>query len=32
LVEKETLTPEEFSPLMPIKPAPLSTPLTVTPP
>ena len=32
LVEKETLTPEEFPPLMPIKPAPLSTPLTVTPP
>jgi hypothetical protein len=29
LVEKETLTPEEFSPLMPIKPA---SPLTVTPP
>jgi cell division protease FtsH len=32
LVEKETLTPEEFPPLMPIKPAPLSAPLTVTPP
>jgi len=32
LVEKETLTPEEFPPLMPIKPAPLSPPLTVTPP
>ncbi|WP_095128429.1 ATP-dependent zinc metalloprotease FtsH [Pseudomonas sp. Irchel s3h14] len=32
LLEKETLTPEEFPPLMPIKPAPPSTQRTVTPP
>jgi cell division protease FtsH len=32
LLKKETLTPEEFPPLMPIKPAPPSSQLTVTAP
>lgn len=31
LLEKETLTPAEFPPLMPIKPAPVSAQLTVMP-
>jgi hypothetical protein len=31
IAEKETLTPAEFPPLMPIKTAPVSAPLAVAP-